>query len=70
MGISMVWWRTKCVKTKSKYNIKNIHAKIPLIFNSFKLSHIIDLGLNNKISYINHEYAIDSYVCLYAIVHQ
>jgi hypothetical protein len=45
--------------------IKSIHTYNFIHFEFFKRTHIIDLGLNNKTSYINHEYVFDSYVCLY-----
>jgi hypothetical protein len=63
----------QCIHFVSKLKLHIIskvltHKKI--IHLEFFKSHIIDLGFNNKTSYINHEYEIDSYVCLYVVVYQ
>ncbi len=57
-----------CVKIGITYKSKVFTHKISFILNLFK-SHIIDLDFNNKTSYINHEYEIDSYVFLNVILH-
>jgi hypothetical protein len=57
----------RCTHFVSKLKVHKISKiilhKISLTLKFFK-SHIIYLTLESKTSYINHEYAINSYFCL------
>ncbi len=58
------------VEIGNTYNIKSTHIQNFTHFELFLKSHIINLNLNNNISYINPEHAIDSYVFFNIIIQQ